>query len=837
MNLSIQSSRPCAVGQGTARARRGSALFAVVPAVVLMLALFMAFVGTMTSSSQSANQNRALVDAESAARAVVSLAVESVWTEFGNRFAVESAQPWDFQLFLTELGLPEQSGAATPKGVPIMARLALQVDNLGRSSFAGAVVEELTAYRLDNWDSTALVIEATVALERGNEQSSRTMRHSVREVFTIAPPAWEGLDYAILATNVNCILCHTEIDSAQRFYNTDPALFGTFDEVKLGTIESLHFRSNPDSSIAGSLYVGGEALEGDGTPITDWAGFSLKSALVDSERKLAEDDWGNLNVANLQPPDPNDASVLANLFLGGDAHTADSFLPLSFPSPFPDNGGFDPVTGTPIASQARNRIVDDEEFSATVGGSTGSVAGGRISVLDPSAKVDTSAELSSLRNGQGVAVSGVVAGNAYLHGEKNDPLLIHGDVAFDGDLVISGFVQGAGTIRARGNVYIPADLYYADGAVGADRTYGKAPNGSPNNLAIAAGGNIIVGDYYRPAWGKGSPATGGKDGSFNFVMEEVAIFNRMEWLKTQPSLPGKTVQVQTGTKIVMKDEYRVEYYVVVQDVFKTVKTGNKISRPVYKNVKTTTGVKPYQTTTTTKVQTGTKLVDETVKVKTGTKTVTKSRNVKTGVQYPTVQPVMEWQTASHPNPHYKGSDYLARYYTFDEGKVAPIFNKQGYYDPATSSWHSDERAEKWDDSKLSYADESNVLDPYIYNADGSRKAVVSSLSPSAGWIDGARMQKLIDLNLAQRDARKDPLEINATLYSANSIMGVVGNLGSDKTDGRLQINGGVVAADLGLLAANGTRINFDGRGASRLSITSDQGLTIRRSASLPRPRS
>jgi hypothetical protein len=90
--------------------------------------------------------------------------------------------------------------------------------------------------------------------------------------------------------------------------------------------------------------------------------------------------------------------------------------------------------------------------------------------------------------------------------------------------------------------------------------------------------------------------------------------------------------------------------------------------------------------------------------------------------------------------------------------------------------------------------------------------------------------------LAERPDREDPLEINATLYSANAIMGVVSRDPTDMTDGKLHVNGGIVASDIGLLAPNGTQINYDGRGAERLSITSDQGLTIRRSATLPRPK-
>ncbi|MEZ6014334.1 MAG: hypothetical protein R3F49_04420 [Planctomycetota bacterium] len=821
----------------TRASQRGSALLAVVPAIVLVMALLMAFVGSVTSASQSAEQEQTNLAAESAARAVISLAVEGVWSDFAAVQNVDTAQPWDFQQFLEQLGFPDQSEVDAPQGVDIAQRLTLPVDDRGRATFGGAIIESIEAYRIDNWDSTALVVEVTVAQVRGMEDSSRTMRHAVREIFTIAPPAWDGLDYALLATNINCILCHTNIDSAQRFYNTDPELYGTFDQVKLGTIDSLHFRSDPSSSIAGSLYVGGDAMEGDGESISNWSKFNLKSVEVDADGKIVQDDWGGTRTTNMARPDASDPDKAANLYLGADNEHSDGFLPSSFPSPFPDNGGVDEATGEVLAAQAGNRIVDDEEFMTTVARSKGTVSGGRISIVEPGSSIDKSSELSALRNGAGDLIDGLVNGNVYLHGEKNDPLRLDGDIAIDGDVIISGYVLGDGAIRARGNVYIPADLIYADGSKGGDRTYGKAADGSPNNLAIAAGGNIVVGDFYRPAWGKGSPATGGKDGSFNFVMDEVAIFNRMEWIKTQPTLPGAAVKVQVGTKTVIKDEYKTETYVQVVAVYKNQKTGNKIQQPVYKNVTTTTGKPPYQTTTTTKVLTGYKTVDEYKKVQVGTKSVTKTRSVKTGNKITEIQPVYEWQTPQHPNPYYAGADHIARYYTFDEGQPAPIFNKQGYFDPNTGHWMSEERAEDWDDSKLSYADPSKANDPFLYAPDGSPIAVLSTLTPTGGWVAPDEMQKLIDLNLAQRGPKKTPFEINATLYSANAIMGVVGNLGSDHTDGRLHVNGGLVASDIGVLAAEGTQINYDGRGSESLSITSDRGLTIRRSATLPLPRS
>ena len=60
------------------------------------------------------------------------------------------------------------------------------------------------------------------------------------------------LDYALLANNVNCILCHATIDDAARVFNKDPSKFGTFDRVKVGALESLMLRGSSTTTIAGT---------------------------------------------------------------------------------------------------------------------------------------------------------------------------------------------------------------------------------------------------------------------------------------------------------------------------------------------------------------------------------------------------------------------------------------------------------------------------------------------------------------------------------------------------------------------------------------------------------
>ncbi|MEM6675647.1 MAG: hypothetical protein AAF726_22540, partial [Planctomycetota bacterium] len=738
-------------------------------------------------------------------------------------------------------------------------------------------------------------------------------RSSIRETFTIAPPEWNGLDFALLANNVNCLLCHTTIDNVDRVYNQDSSLYGSFEQIRVGSIESIHFRSDPDSSVAGVTMIGGDAIQGDGQNILDWSAFNLSSVdRLDSQ--LVEDAFGDLTKAGLNVFDPASPDIAANLFLEFFTYGPDAAfgleLPETFPAPFPDNGGYDYDLGVARPELGGNGIIDDSEFDVATAGMGGTISGGDISVFAKGKKINTDSEIAKMLAGNAASVTGVTEGNIYLHGTKDNPLQLDGDVAFDGDVIMSGYVKGRGTIRARGNVYVTSDIVYDDkgGPTSAFRTYGFADDGTENNLAIAAGGNIVIGDYYRPAWGEGTATDGTKASSYNFTMEELAIFNRMEWMKTQPTLPGKEVWTETGKKVTYVDEmvsvpytvdepvytktaYNVEEpvfkkqpytvyepiyvkmpYVDLEPIYATVKTGKVTEKPVYKKVTKTNGL-PYPYTKSweesvfshneiieetkkvkvgdkpvikqknvkigtkpvTKykdVQTGTKTVVKYKNVQTGTKPVTKYKNVPSGNKIAKEESIKGWKVPQHANPYFRPS-HTPRYYNFTEGEVIPIFNKDGYYDPSTKHWLSDELAEDWDDEKLTYADPSDKSNALLFDGAGDPTAVISSVTPTDGWITPELMRSMIQDSLAENPDGDKTIEIDATLYSSNAILGMIPDRESPDTNGRLKVNGGLVAADVGILAPMGTEVNYDVRGARALSLTSDTGLVINRRFSAP----
>ena len=827
----------CAYERAPRRSKRGTALFAVVPIAILVMALMVAFVGTSIETSRSTVSDLTTFKARAAAQNAASMAIADVWSDFEAALGGAAPQLWTLRAHLDSLNLRDQADVATPERTKYRDQMGLTANVHGRPELDGVEIENVDVYRVDAWDSTSIVVEVDAVARRGHDGSTRERKSSIQEVFTIAPPEWDGLDYALLANNINCVLCHTTIDNAERFYNQNALLAGTFDPVKIGSIDSIHFRGDPDSRIAGVALIGGDAILGDGTDVADWSKFNLQTAKVSGD-KLIEDAWGNLSFEDLRLFDPAKPKDYTSMYLDffSVASQTDLTLPDAFPSPFPDNGGIDIATGTPRPDLAGNRIVDDSEFAATVTGSSGTVSGGNISVIPIGTKITKQRDRQLMRKGvTGETVTGITDGNVYLHGTKANPLVLDGDVAIDGDVIVSGYVVGSGTIRARGNVYIPTDLVYADKNRDTGRHFGVAADGRSNSLAVAAGGNIVVGDFYRPAWGNDSDkaATGEPTGSFNFTMDELAIFNRAEWMKTVPTLPGKAEKVLDRIDVTWKDEKVKEKYKKKVKKYKWVKTGNKIKVTKYKWIWVSNGKKgEYEKKTKKKVEDGFYWKDEKKKIEDGYKWVDKTRWVKTGKKIKVETPKYKWVRPQLTNPYYEPY-HTPRYYSFAEGTKVPIFNKKGHFDPATNHWKSEERPEEWDSSKLTYADVDNSSDPLLYNADGSPKAVVSTIAPTDGWIDPKLMQQTIHEAQRDRPSGSRTTEIDATLYSANSILGTIPSTKSPHTDGRLLVNGGIVAADVGILAPEGTQVNYDGRGARSLSITSDSGLVINRRLSAP----
>jgi len=173
------------------------------------------------------------------------------------------------------------------------------------------------------------------------------------------------------------------------------------------------------------------------------------------------------------------------------------------------------------------------------------------------------------------------------------------------------------------------------------------------------------------------------------------------------------------------------------------------------------------------------------------------------------------------------ADHVPRYYSFTDDSTIPIFNKGIWWDPALEVWQGQTHVKVWDTDYLSYADTTDPNDPYLYDANGDPKAAVHALTATGGWMSFAMLRQMMEDAESARSS--GPLEIDAFLYTNNSIFGIIPRATrADGLDGELILSGGIVAADIGLLSPTRIQIRYDPRGKALIDIPSDTQLTIRR---------
>lgn len=546
--------------------RRGSAL---ISALILLSMLTMLGLSMLSSGLSGTRAVTAQADEHrlsSSVESVAALTAQNVWSGYlqaqgGAAGSIESVRD-----YLDGIGLVDAPGAAAPsggEGRDWLPRLNLP-GNGGAREFADVTVDGVRVLRRDDGETTRLFVTVQATTKRGEGLVGDPLQRAVQIVYSIEPRPFEGFDYGVLANNVSCVFCHTVIDSADRYWNTDPSQHGSFSKVKVGTLETLQLRSDlrpgvtdwdADTRIAGTLYVRGRATNQNGQLIENWAAQSARPCETTSNGLLVQDDSGDLSWGSFIPAgEPPEAGE--NLYLRYPTeyeNMVDGNLPTAFPPPFPDNGGIDPATGEHTSAGSGNRQCDASEFYASARNAEGSISSGTISVIAPGGNVDTDEEYTqTFVTGTQTSLGSSTTGNVVLRGTRDNPIVINGTVAIDGDVVVEGYVKGSGTLLVRGNIYVPSDLQYLDGRVVMDgddpsnpsgpRTFGVAQDGTRNVLGLTCGGNMLIGDYLQPSAGV-SPGpndivTGNPDGPWNFTLGQISLFNRSEWARTQERVPG-----------------------------------------------------------------------------------------------------------------------------------------------------------------------------------------------------------------------------------------------------------------------------------------------------------
>ena len=553
--------------------KRGTALVSTL-VVVSSLALFgMALLTTTLNGARTLNHQTDEFQLTSTVDSVALLSMEDLWAGYVEEEGGAPGSIFSLRAYLDAQGIMDAGPGGSPgaeEGYDFLPAAALPMANDeegSRATFNGVFVDGIQVLRRDIGDATRLYVTVTASTRRGRELTNPIINRAVQQVYTIEPEDFEGFDYAILANNVNCIFCHSQIDTVEHYFNDDPTAYGSFDRAKVGTLESLMIRHNMDGKtwqlndldcdayIAGTVAVRGSATDHHGAPITDWSSLSFKAFEFDSDGKMVEDAWGDYVVEPFVPAS-QPLKPLESLYLDYPTDyvsMVDGKLPTSFPAPIPDDGGYDPLLAGPEPSAINNKIIDDIEFNTLADGADGAITAGVLTYVPDGHVINDAGTYSqALFVGNMPSIQQSVDSHVVLSGTKDNPITIDGTVTIDGDAIINGYIKGEGTLIVRGNVYVPTDLQYLDGqeylpgdAPGSPtgpRTFGIAQDGTKNALGLTSGGAIMIGDYTKPAvWfgpSKYSYISGDHDSYWNFTLGEIALFNRQEWAKTQQMLPG-----------------------------------------------------------------------------------------------------------------------------------------------------------------------------------------------------------------------------------------------------------------------------------------------------------
>lgn len=500
--------------------QRGMAMIFTMLAVIVIgatLAVIMLRVQGVRKDTDSAVD---MISAEEAAQAGIDMAIKRLWNDYittsGN-----TTQNWASYRFYLDNTL------AIPKNEDLNFNGTQDTNEVGdgRNGFEkyptgydhrgwAAINAPVTITNPETNTTLATINSIHVARYDDPWSSFLTVRSNATvdgksktavQVLEIGSGEKNHTSFAILANNINCILCHAEFLQGDLERNTAAANYNTFDRIKVAALETVQIRpSEVDTKLAGTLYTRGTIKNESGGNVTaaQLSSSTLKGfAFNNTNGKLTQSNTGAKTTVNLTNGTTNakgELNPFANFYMNYPTQVdkqTDGQVPNNFPAPYEDANN--------------NRKVDDSEFEVAVATSKGAIsfqygpnapsgvkAGIAFGLAPGVAYTGTglptasNAALNTLSSTD-PNVGGKWNGNLFLVGTDQDPIVINKSVAVNGDLVIAGPVKGEGLLNVRGNVYIAGDVTYAD----APGKFGQAADGTENALAIQAGGNIMMGDY------------------------------------------------------------------------------------------------------------------------------------------------------------------------------------------------------------------------------------------------------------------------------------------------------------------------------------------------------
>jgi len=653
-------------------------------------------------------------------------------------------------------------------------------------SFNAAVVNKARVTRLDGGTfNTGYFASFKVEVEAAPTNTDNPADFvTVTKLFNMTNRQRPDTEYAILTENISCTVCHLRVTTLEFAKNVaGEEELNKYKRALVATTKYMNARfESAASEIHGTFYISaGARVENHGQAA------DLANAINNGQFKMAQ-----LNDA---PADEDGfkrntfSEIMSGTNRTGEVFTApvgdssgDPLHPLVpgqplylkypgrgdynlnelFPSPFPDVGD---ANGT----GAKNRIIDQVELDAVSETSKGTIKSNFVkkvavntneaykagSYTYPDAKLpDTTTP------GAQIEIKTGEKNNIILIGTRDNPIEINGNVVIEGDVMIRGYVKGKGLIRATGNIYMPSDVQYRN------TTDGRDLNGKDlevfdagNSVGYAAGGNIVIGDYISRVNGSGS----------NYVNGEVEVG------KAKPILDGNgnpTGNVENNYANYIAEQLSISNRDELAKTLKKVPAGGGDLKDV-----STYGV---------------------------------------------------------TNPAYVPG-YTPRYYTFYPDTDPYAFIKHGgaaRFDTATKSWITDEAPTGFRDHQ--YPITGVPTDPTVRDTTSTPRLV--SVHPN--WISPENMLKLIANEETIRRSETTgstarnglPFRIDGLLYTNNAIFSMQrwrsqienGNGGWQTPEssykGSMEINGSLIAPDLGLLTAGGhhgvqraLQVNYDRR--------------------------
>ena len=217
--------------------RRGTALVSTL-VVVSSLALFgMALMTTTLSGARTLNHQTDEFQLTSTVDSVALLSMEDLWAGYVEDEGGAPGSIYSFRSYLDAQGITDAGPGGSPGAedgadfLPAAGLPEVEDDDLMRATFNGVFVDAIQVLRRDVGDATRLYVTVSASTRRGRELTNPIINRAVQQVYTIEPEDFEGFDYAILANNVNCIFCHSQIDTVEHYFNDDPLAQGTFDRA------------------------------------------------------------------------------------------------------------------------------------------------------------------------------------------------------------------------------------------------------------------------------------------------------------------------------------------------------------------------------------------------------------------------------------------------------------------------------------------------------------------------------------------------------------------------------------------------------------------------------